>query len=124
MTTETTGDTEASPEPVEAVPADGAWAVIQLMGHKTIAGRVSPDLLLGGGTVLVETPEPDGVTLRKRQSFHPSTGLYLASYYSRQEVIDHLYPPVRHQLELTRGTQVEQEDEEDDQESLFEGRWS
>jgi hypothetical protein len=100
------------PEPKEAVPADGRWGVISLMGHKTIAGRVVPDPLLGGGTMLVQTPALDGVTLRQQQTFQPSSGaLYLATWGSREEVLDILYPPVRSAYELTR---PDDEDDEDD----------
>jgi hypothetical protein len=124
MTTDTTTNgqqaTEEVPaesEPPQAVPTDGRWGVIQLMGHKTIAGRVTPDPLLGGGTMLVQTPGTDGVTLRKEQSFQPSSGaLYLANWYSREEVLDILYPPIRTQFALTRSDEHDPEDEDDDDE--------
>ena len=110
-------ETPAEATPPQAVPTDGRWGVIQLMGHKTIAGRVIPDPLLGGGTMLVQTPALDGVTLRKEQSFQPSSGaLYLATWGSRQEVLDILYPPVRTQFALTRPDEdgLEDQDDEDD----------
>jgi hypothetical protein len=107
----------AEPEPTQAVPTDGRWGVIQLMGHKTIAGRVTPDPLLGGGTMLVQTPAIDGVTLRKEQSFQPSSGaLYLATWGSREEVLDILYPPIPTQFALTRTDEYDRGDLDDDDE--------
>jgi hypothetical protein len=109
-TTET-ADTETPDQPVQAVPRDGRWGIIQLMGHKAIAGRVTPDELLGGGTMLVQTPSSDGVTLRKEQSFQPSgSALYLANWRTREETLNWLYPPV--QLALTR-TLLDDADDED-----------
>ncbi len=125
-TTDTTTDTVASGngttataaaapvEPVEAVPADGRWAIVALMGHKTIAGRVTVDELLGGGTVLVQTPAADGVTLRTARSFNPATSLYLANWCTRDEVLRFLYPPVpAYQLALT-SPEAEGDDEDED----------
>jgi hypothetical protein len=110
MTTDTTNPDASTPEETtEAIPADGRWGIIQLMGYKTIAGRAIPDELLGGGTVLVQTPAADGVTLRKQQSFQPSgSALYLATWCSREEVLDFLYPPVRQQAALTRPNQQDE----------------
>jgi hypothetical protein len=82
------------------------------MGHKTIAGRACADELLGGGTILVLTPGPDGVTLAEEQSFNPATGLYLARWCTREKVLDYLYPVVRTGYELTaRPAEVDEEDE-------------
>lgn len=120
MTTDTTTNGQQQADetpagPVEAVPRDGRWGVIQLMGHKTIAGRVTPDTLLGGGTMLVQTPGPDGITLVKEQTFQPSgSALYLASWGTRQKVLDALYPPIRTGYELTAGG-VDPDDDEDDE---------
>jgi hypothetical protein len=107
QTTDQTTEATVEPEPREVVPTDGVWAVIHLMGRKTIAGRVSRDELLGGGTVLVETPALDGVTLVRRQSFNPASSLYLAEYCSRAEVLARLYPPVNTQLALTRADEAD-----------------
>jgi hypothetical protein len=110
MTTETTEQAAAEePEPTEVVPRDGRWGVFSLMGHKVIAGRASRDELLGGGTVLVLTPEPDGISLAKARTFNPSTSLYLAEWCSRQEVLDFLYPKVQTAYQLTAGQDPDEE---------------
>jgi hypothetical protein len=111
MTTETTEQptAEATAEPTEVVPRDGRWGVFSLMGHKVIAGRASRDELLGGGTVLVLTPGPDGISLAKARTFNPSTSLYLAEWCSRQEVLDFLYPPISDRYELTASPDSDEE---------------
>jgi hypothetical protein len=105
----TIADTAA--DEARAVPRDGRWAVVQLMGHKTIAGRIAQDELLSGA-LLVQTPEADGITLRREYAFNPSgPALYLLSYYSREEVLRLLYPPSP--LQLTAPEYEDDPDEED-----------
>ena len=45
-------------ETTEAVP--GGWAIVELMGHRQTAGRIT-EVELGGAKMLrVDTPRPDG----------------------------------------------------------------
>lgn len=72
------GDENAPADPYEA----GAWAIVELMGHRVLPGFVQRVNLFGVPMVRITVPMPDGPQVHE----HPPTALYGISRTTEEHV--------------------------------------
>jgi hypothetical protein len=97
----------------QAVTDDtGMWAVVEMLGHRRVVGRVSETTLAGAGFLLVELVNADG-SIRGTQYVAPAS-IYAITPTTRDRVLAD-----RPQLELTRAYVDDYDDYDGDDEDAL-----
>lgn len=75
----------------ESKPAFGSWAMLELMGHRRMAGYVSEVEMFGTTMVRLDMPQPDRDT--PDTQFYSAAAVYCVTPMSEEEVQKYLRPP-------------------------------
>lgn len=78
------------------------WSVLELLGHRRVAGYVTEQTIAGAALLRVDIPLPDGATLTQ---FYAPASLYAMTPVSEEAahlVAAHSPPQVLHSWELPR----------------------
>lgn len=76
------------------LPAEGLWAVLEIMGHRRIAGRVTEETIAGAVMLRVDIPGPKAGDPPKATQYYGGASLFCMTPTTEELARREANPPV------------------------------
>ena len=54
----------------------GGWAILELMGHRRLGGRISEATIAGGAFIRIDIPHPNAIGMFRASQFYSPSAVY------------------------------------------------